>query len=225
MRMRAVPEDFDNIQALRSPYGAVHGMAASLTSPVEFGTPDYTDHAMRPFMIDMRRAEANEHTSPTGPPQPFGSVGPAQSEGLNTGDAMPSASNDRYTFGSQLPPPLGSGTRDPASFADRPSSLEGTMNRQGSFSLQSLNVRNHGARNSIDSLQSPLQAQIPWKAEAAAFPDFGGPSSNQTFGQRQPSFYQPGQLAPGSSHSRRDFDADPYSGEDTRDNSGHMTVC
>lgn len=66
IKMRAVPDDFDNVQALHSPYGAVGGLGTSMASTVDFNTSSYANQMMRPLMIDVRRAEAEDHLSPTG---------------------------------------------------------------------------------------------------------------------------------------------------------------
>jgi hypothetical protein len=58
MAIRTVPDDFDNVQALHSPYGAIHGLP--MQSPVDF-IPGYNDHLLRPLMVDpfRRNQEAN----------------------------------------------------------------------------------------------------------------------------------------------------------------------
>ncbi|CAI4210496.1 unnamed protein product [Parascedosporium putredinis] len=77
MKMRAVPDDFDNVGALHSPYGAVHGLGTPISSPVDFATPSYAEHMMRggPLMVDVRRAEGEDHMSPTGLSPAFGNIG------------------------------------------------------------------------------------------------------------------------------------------------------
>src|SRR6195952_6144134 len=91
MKMRAVPDDFDNVQALHSPYGAVHGIGTPMQSPVDF-VPNYTDHMMRPLMVDtMRRHENDDHMSPTntGISPAFGHVGFAPGGGpMGTPDVL-----------------------------------------------------------------------------------------------------------------------------------------
>ncbi|KAK1247849.1 hypothetical protein MKX07_000737 [Trichoderma sp. CBMAI-0711] len=77
IKMRAVPDDFDNVQALHSPYGAVHGMPMPLAGPVDFAHhPSYPNNPiMRPLMVDVRRPEGTDHLSPTGLTPSFGSIG------------------------------------------------------------------------------------------------------------------------------------------------------
>src|ERR1041384_5885060 len=66
IKMRAVPDDFDNVQALHSPYGAVHGLGTPMASPVDFSAP-YGHEMMRPLMVDVRRQEGeDQHLSPPG---------------------------------------------------------------------------------------------------------------------------------------------------------------
>ncbi|EAQ90487.1 hypothetical protein CHGG_02422 [Chaetomium globosum CBS 148.51] len=99
MKMRAVPEDFDSLSALHSPYGAVHGLGTPITSPVDLGGSSYADHMMRPLMVDVRRHEGDEHLSPTGLSPAFGSIGFNPSAGLSTPDILSPispTSTDRY---------------------------------------------------------------------------------------------------------------------------------
>ncbi|CAK7227409.1 hypothetical protein SBRCBS47491_006559 [Sporothrix bragantina] len=65
IKMRAVPDDFDNVQALHSPYGAVHGLGTPMASPVDYSAAaaaaaaasSYSSHMMRPLMVDVQRAD------------------------------------------------------------------------------------------------------------------------------------------------------------------------
>ncbi len=85
IKMRALPDDFDNVQALHMPYGAVHSMGTPMASPVDFGgvgvPSPYGDHMMRPLMVDVRRADGGDDghhghlSSPTGLSPAFGSIG------------------------------------------------------------------------------------------------------------------------------------------------------
>lgn len=73
IRLSAVPDDFDDVQALHSPYGAVHGLGAPITSPASFGASSYADHMMQPLMVDVRRREGNDNLPPISLSPAFGS--------------------------------------------------------------------------------------------------------------------------------------------------------
>ncbi|RYP02005.1 hypothetical protein DL764_006010 [Monosporascus ibericus] len=75
IKMRAVPDDFDNVQALHSPYGAVHALGTPLSSPAEFNNSPYSDHLMRPLMVDTVRRGGDDHMSPTALNPSFGGIG------------------------------------------------------------------------------------------------------------------------------------------------------
>ncbi|EHK27231.1 uncharacterized protein TRIVIDRAFT_117070, partial [Trichoderma virens Gv29-8] len=90
IKMRAVPDDFDNVQALHSPYGAVH-MPMPLAAPVDFGHhPPYPSNSMRapPLMVDVRRQEGPSHMSPTGLTPSFGNIGFYASSAVNSSGVM-----------------------------------------------------------------------------------------------------------------------------------------
>ena len=65
IKMRAVPDDFDNVQALHSPYGAVHGLGTPMASPIDYsGTAavaaaasSYSSHLMRPLVMEVHRTD------------------------------------------------------------------------------------------------------------------------------------------------------------------------
>lgn len=96
IRMRAVPDDFDNVQALHSPYGAVHGIGASL-SPSTLGpmASSYGNHGLRSPMVDIRRPRGQSYMSPTGLSHSFGGIDLGQSAGMANSD-MESSSNSIY---------------------------------------------------------------------------------------------------------------------------------
>lgn len=111
IKMRAVPDDFDNIQALHSPYGAVHGLGTPMASPVDFNAAaaaaaaaasPYGDHMMRPLMVDVRRSENDDHMSPTGLSPAFGSIGFNPSGTMSSSDIMsplsPTSSSDHHRY-------------------------------------------------------------------------------------------------------------------------------
>src|SRR5208282_1675519 len=101
LKMRAVPDDFDNVQALHSPYGAVQGIGTPLHSPVDY-TSTYNEQAMmRPLLVDTMRRHDNEdqHLSSTGISPAFGHVGFAPPGSISTSDVLSPLSlnsGDRY---------------------------------------------------------------------------------------------------------------------------------
>ncbi|KAG6009952.1 hypothetical protein E4U21_000723 [Claviceps maximensis] len=94
IRMRAVPDDFDNVQALHSPYGAVRGVATMLSStnlgPI---SSPYGNQSAGPLMLDMRRGAGDSYLSPTGLTTSFNSIEPGQSVPINFSDMTSSASS------------------------------------------------------------------------------------------------------------------------------------
>ncbi|KAM4056223.1 homeobox domain-containing protein [Hirsutella rhossiliensis] len=81
VRMRAVPDGFDNVQALHSPYGAVHGLAIS-ASPGDAVSAPYGGQMLRPLMVDVRRQEEAYVTSSALTPS-FGGIELGQSGGMS----------------------------------------------------------------------------------------------------------------------------------------------
>lgn len=173
VRMRAVPEGFDNVQALHSPYGAVHGLSAPSPTVGELGTHSYTQHMMRPPAIDVRRAELHEHASPTGLTPGFGGIGFSPSGSMSSSDVISpisTASNNRYPYGSPFPTPLGANPRTSNPFAQQgsiPCPVE--MNRQGSHPLQPHQTRDTAPRARSESSQSPLRSGASWSGGAVDY--------------------------------------------------------
>lgn len=63
--MRAVPEGFDNVQALRSPYEAICTTNALVSSPGHFVTQPHAQHPSLPSTPDTRWPGTNGYPSPT----------------------------------------------------------------------------------------------------------------------------------------------------------------
>jgi hypothetical protein len=212
MKMRAVPDDFDNVQALHSPYGAVHGMSTPMQSPVDF-VPTYADHLMRPLMVDtMRRSENEDHMSPTGLSPAFGHVGFAPSGSMGTPDILSPVSmnsSDRY-YSSHLSSPMSSGPRSANPF-DRHSSYQSIPHsRQHSRPLQPLQLRETMSRSRSDSLQSPLRSSMSWKGETLDYNSYQTGQPSPALSGRQQSVYQPEQMS-SSSVNAHQYDANQSS--------------
>ena len=197
MKMRAVPDDFNNVQALHSPYGAAHGTGRSMHSPVDFD-PAYSDHMMRPLMVGtMRRNENDEHMSPTGFSPAFGHVGFAPAGSMGAPDILsplPLNSTDRC-YPRHLSSPMGAGPQSANSFDRRDSYQTLSHPRQHPQALKPLQLRETMSRSRSESLQSPLRSSMSWKGETLDYGSYQtGQPSPQLSGQQQ-SVYQPDQMA------------------------------
>ncbi|KZL66530.1 homeobox domain-containing protein [Colletotrichum tofieldiae] len=217
IKMRAVPDDFDNVQALHSPYGAVHGLNTPLSSPMNFGTQSYADHMIRPLMVDVRRAEGGEdHMSSSGLSPGFGSIGFTPPGTMSSPDILspmtPNSTGDhRYGYGSHLSP-MGPGPRTSNPFA-RQGALENSMSMhrgQPSRPLQPLQLRETMSRSRSD-IQSPLRSSMSWKGDAIDYNTYhhGAGGSPQLSG-RQQSVYQPEHMS-GPSSSGLPYESSSYS--------------
>ncbi|KAJ2896405.1 hypothetical protein MKZ38_005589 [Zalerion maritima] len=188
VKMRAVPDDFDNVQALHSPYGAVHGLGTPITSPVDFGTPASSDHMMRPMVMDGRRPDGDEHISPTGLSPAFGTIGFSPSAGMSSPDLLSPLSptaNDRYPgYQGHMSAPLSAGPRTSNPFARQVSSNMDLQNRPQMRSLQPLQLRDTMNRSRSESLQSPLRTSMSWKGNSLDYSYSGGNGSPQQMGGR-----------------------------------------
>ncbi|OTA94870.1 hypothetical protein M434DRAFT_10388 [Hypoxylon sp. CO27-5] len=203
IKMRAVPDDFDNVQALHSPYGAVHGLGTPITPPVDFGTSSYTDHIIRPLMVDTMRREGNDdHMSPTGLSPAFGSIGFTPSGTMSNSDLLSPLSpstNDRGYYSSHLTSPLAGSHRASNPFA-RQNSLDSgvqmhSQNRQQIRPLQPLQLRETMSRSRPDNLQSPLRSSMSWKGDSIDYTTYSGTSGSPGIGGRHQSIYQPDQMS------------------------------
>ncbi|KAK1983098.1 homeobox domain-containing protein [Colletotrichum cereale] len=217
IKMRAVPDDFDNVQALHSPYGAVHGLSTPLSSPMNFGTQPYADHMIRPLMVDVRRAEGgDDQMSNSGMSPGFGGIGFASQGNMNTPDVLspmtPSSSGDhRYGYGTHLTP-MGPGPRTSNPFA-RQGALENSMSMhrgQPSRPLQPLQLRETMSRSRQD-IQSPLRSSMSWKGDAIDYNTYNnGPDASPPLSGRQQSLYQPEQMN-GPPSSGLPYESNSYS--------------
>ncbi|EFQ27980.1 homeobox domain-containing protein [Colletotrichum graminicola] len=218
IKMRAVPDDFDNIQALHSPYGAVHGLSTPLSSPMNFGTQSYADHMIRPLMVDVRRPEGeDEQMSNSGMSPGFPGIGFASAGNMNTPEVLspmtPSSTGDnRYGYGSHLTP-MGPGPRTSNSFA-RQGAVETSMSMhrgQPSRPLQPLQLRETMSLSRQD-IQSPLRSSMSWKGDAIDYNTYNhGPGASPPLSGRQQSLYQPEQVN-GPSSSGLPYESSSYSG-------------
>lgn len=215
--MRAVPDDFDNVQALHSPYGAVHGIGTPLQSPVDY-SQNYGDPGMgmRPLMVDtMRRQEHEEHLSPTGLSPAFGHVGFASQGSIGSPDMLSPLSlggGDRY-YSNHLANPGGTGARNSTVY-NRHNSMDGygmQASRQGARPLQPLQLRETMSRSRSESLQSPLRSSMSWKGDSIDYASYPppGPQSPSSNG-RQASMYQGDQPGGNGVNQQQQYDNPTY---------------
>lgn len=202
MKMRAVPDDFDNVQALHSPYGAVHGVNTPMVSPVEYST-SYGDHSMMrpPLLVDtMRRQELDDNISPTSLASGFSQVGfaPGQMGSPDVLSPLSMASSDRY-YPSHLTSPMSGGPRSSNQFFRQSGSDSYQMHpqsRQDSRSSQPFRVRETVSRARSDSLQSPLRSSMSWKGDSLDYGNYPTRPPSPTLTGRQQSLYHPEQAGP-----------------------------
>ncbi|KAI0444609.1 hypothetical protein F4803DRAFT_245584 [Xylaria telfairii] len=196
IKMRAVPDDFDNVQALHSPYGAVHALGTPITPPVDFGSSSYADHIIRPLLVDSIRRDNDDHLSPTGLSPAFGGIGFTPSGTMSSSDILSPLSpspNERGYYSSHLTSPLGGSSRASNPFA-RQSSLDTGVQmhsqpRQHIRPLQPLSLRETMSRSRSDNLQSPLRSSMSWKGDSIDYATYSGGSSPGGAG-RHSSVYQ-----------------------------------
>ncbi len=224
MKMRAVPDDFDNVQALHSPYGAVHGLTTPMASPVDFTNHSYTDHMMRPLLVDVRRPDGEDHLSPTGLSPAFGSIGFNPSTTLSNPDilspSMSPGSSDRYGYPSHLSP-LSAGPRTTSNpFGRQQPGLDNSgmqMQSQSSRShirpLQPLQLRETMSRSRSDNLQSPLRTSMSWKGDSIDYTTYHGGNGTSPMGGRQPSLYPNDHMSNHSAGGLGGYDSSNYSGK------------
>ncbi|KAL0943988.1 Homeobox-leucine zipper protein HDG11 [Colletotrichum truncatum] len=219
IKMRAVPDDFDNVQALHSPYGAVHGLGTPLASPMGFGAQSYADHMIRPLMVDVRRAEGGEdHISSSGMSPGFGGMAYTPPGAMSSPDILspmtPNSTGDhRYGYGSHLSP-MGPGPRTSNPFA-RQGALENSMSMhrgQPARPLQPLQLRETMSRSRSDNIQSPLRSSMSWKGDSIDYSSYHhGASGSPQLSGRQQCLYQPDQMS-ASSSSGLSYESGSYSG-------------
>lgn len=173
IRMRAVPDDFDNVQALHSPYGAVHGIAPVL-SPSHMGptVSPYPNRGSRPVVLDMRRAGGESYASPTGLTQSFGGIDIGQAPpGMGHSELALTTSplyHDRYGSSASSPVASGLGYRAPSSaYWNSATSSIGSVSppsRSAYRDSNPLQGRDWGCRSVSETVQTPTgmyQGQSP----------------------------------------------------------------
>lgn len=222
IKMRAVPDDFDNVQALHSPYGAVHTLSTPMGSPADFSASPYAEHMMRPLMVDVRRGDgSDDHLSPTGLSPAFGNIGFNPSGNMGNSDLLSPispASGERYGYPGHLSSPLSAAPRTSNPFnRQQQGSMDAGMQmhshhqRQGIRPLQPLQLRETMSRSRSDSLQSPLRSSMSWKGDAIDYSTYHGAQSPHLSG-RHNSIYQSGSDSIGTPSTLAGYDSSSYTG-------------
>ncbi|KAK7417995.1 hypothetical protein QQZ08_011431 [Neonectria magnoliae] len=212
IKMRAVPDDFDNVQALHSPYGAVHGLGTPpMPSPGDLGAQSYAQHMIRPLIVDVRRASANDHSSPTGLTPGFGGIGFGPAGSMSNPDMMSPispATNDRYPYGSHFSAPMNGVVRASNPFGSQ-NGLDSPIeaNRQSPHPLQPSQLRESISRARSESGQSPLRSSMAWKGDAIDYANYRGADTGSNLGER--SMYQPNHIGAYDSSSYPNKSAQP----------------
>lgn len=162
--MRAVPDDFDNVQALHSPYGASTYIGPPMSSSnLASMTSSFGNHGVRSVMVDMRRPGGEAYMSPTGLSHSFGGIDIGHSGAMANSD-MVSPSNpiyhDRYVTSSPSAastPGLGHWTPN-AYWGSTPGSMENAsqFGRQGLRDSNSVQGRDWNSRHASDMAQTPM---------------------------------------------------------------------
>ena len=223
LKMRAVPDDFDSLSALHSPYGAVHPLGTPMTSPVDLGPSSYTDPMLRPLMVDVRRHEGEDHhLSPSGLSPGFGGIGFNHSGALSTPDILSPlspTSTDRYGYSNHLSAtaPLSAGPRTSNPFT-RQTSLDSGIQLHNSHArghvrpLQPLQLRDTMARARSDTLHSPLRTSMSWKGDAIDYTTYHGGNSPPQVTNRPHGLYQQDPVGASSASTLGGYDSTTYSG-------------
>jgi len=221
IKMRAVPDDFDNVQALHSPYGAVHSLGAPITPPVDFGSSSYADHIIRPLLVDTMRRDPDDHISPTGLSPAFGNIGFTTSGSMSNSDILSPlspTSTDRGYYSSHLTSPLAGSSRTSNPFG-RQNSLDSgvqlhSQSRQHIRPLQPLSLRETMSRSRSDNLQSPLRSSMSWKGDSIDYASYPGNATNSGAAGRHSSVYQPDPIV-SSAGGTLGYDAGSYTSENS----------
>ncbi|KAI5461330.1 hypothetical protein BGZ63DRAFT_404194 [Mariannaea sp. PMI_226] len=197
IKMRAVPDDFDNLQALHSQYGAVHGLGPSMNPARDLEPQSYAQHMMRPLMVDVRRVP-NEHPSPSGLTPGFGGLGFGSAGGINSPAVMSPispANSDRYPHGSHFSTPINGTARTSLPFSNQ-SGMASPLDasRQIPHPLQPPQLHDPISRARSESGQSPLRSSMSWKGGSIDYGGYRGANNSPNMDGRNSPMYQSGNM-------------------------------
>lgn len=205
--MRAVPDGFDNVQALHSPYGAVHGLAIPASPGDAVSTP-YGGQMLRPLMVDVQRQEEAYMASSVLAPS-FGDIELGQPGSSILSPLSPASSNK---FGTECH--LSSSSRTPSVGACHQGGLDGVgqVGKPRLRPVHPLQMRESVGRSTPDSLLSPLRGGMPWKPDSLDYPHYQAAGSASSATDRHPSIYQADHVGPAPDSGLGSFEHS-YSGE------------
>ncbi|GAP84083.2 putative homeobox domain-containing protein [Rosellinia necatrix] len=197
IKMRAVPDGFDNVQALHSPYGAVHALGGPITPPVDFEPSSYANHIGRPLLLETIRRDGDDHLSSTGLSPGFGSIGFTPSGTMSNPDILSPHSpstNDRAYYSGHLTNTIGGPSRASIPYGrqnniDTGASLH-SPSRQHIRPIQPLSLRETMSRPRSDTLHSPLRAHMVWKGDSIDYTAYSSSSNSPGGTGRHTSVYQ-----------------------------------
>jgi hypothetical protein len=209
--MRAVPEGFNNAQALHSPYGAVHGLAPNMT-PNDPSGQQMGSHLERPLVVNVQRPHADTNLSPTGLTPAFGTAGFRASSGTNDDLLSPlsSSSVERgQTHGIQLASMFGSGSQDSGAYSSGALNSSYHLGQYSGRSLQPLHLQDPSSRLRADSLQSPSRSSLAWPTTPLEYSEWKvGAHGGDTAERQQPNY----SLGGGGAQSSEHYATDNYPG-------------
>lgn len=188
MKMRAVPEGFDNAQALHSPYGSTQGIGSPTASPIGY-QPLSNQPMLRPLVVDtMQRHDVQEHLAPTGISPIFNQVNFVSSIGTNdmTSPLSSSASDRYYSSHNTSPTSVRPGSANPFLRQGSTDSYN-PHHHQNQGRPLALPLAQTMSRNRSESLQSPLRSSMSWVGDEYQAMGHSG------LNNRQQSTYQPGE--------------------------------
>ncbi|PFH56618.1 hypothetical protein XA68_16246 [Ophiocordyceps unilateralis] len=206
VRMRAVPDGFDNVQALHSPYGAVHGLGLPVSSAAD---APYGNPMLRPLLMDVRRQD-EAYMSSSGLTPSFGAAELGPSSGMSSSDMMssiPSVCNDRFGPSGHLHAP--SRTTNPS--LGQASSLD-TLAHASKLGPRQMQGRDSMPRMASDALQSPLRASLSWKSDSFEYPHYPEANTASSGPERHRATYNAGQVGPAPDSAVGGFETPSYQG-------------
>jgi hypothetical protein len=168
MRSRALPDDFDMTQALHSPFGAVHNVGSTLSSPAGYSPTLSESSGIRPLNFDsLRRMPGGHNMSPSIGPGAFGGFNftPPQSVADGLSPVSPAGDSPFTTYspsmdGQRRGNPFAGGVTSPSAFTSHPS-------------IPRLQLHDHIRGSRPEGLTSPLRTTLSYPGQN----DLGSPSS------------------------------------------------
>ena len=217
MKMRAVPDGFDNVQALHSPYGsypggALHVVGPPIHSPMEY-PQSHGDYGLglRPLMVDPTRgSEHDDHFASGSLPSSYGQAGYTHQTPVGTTDMLSSLSNQSGRYFSNYPSQIPLAQHRDTSLYTRHNSMDSYGMQATREEARPIHTLQPPGRSRSDSLQSPLRTSMSWKGDTL---DYGNYQQPQTLSPsnplRQAPLYQ-GDLSTSVNSQQPQYSSDTY---------------